>query len=281
MKIVIAGYGVVGKAVHYALEHHPMFHSGYIGSQNVEKMRRMEHSVWVDDPNEVKYDSKTYHNIDTSVIGPVDGVIVCVATPMRKDGSCNTDNIRDVFQKYGDTKYLIKSAVDPVWLTQYAKAFKGTYTYSPEFLGGSNSNRDPELEFLRQTYAIYGGDDCRWWDELLRPCLTELKEVKYCSLEQATFAKYVENSFLATKVTFFNEMYRIYNEIGFEGFDQMVDAITIDPRIGRSHSQVPGPDGKFGWGGHCLPKDVNALRMISKHTPLLDAVVDTNEEHRS
>jgi len=281
MKLVIAGYGVVGKAIHYALEHHPMFHSGYIGSQNVEKMKRMEHSIWVDDPNELKYDGRTYHNIDTSVIENVDGVIVCVATPMRKDGSCNTDNIRDVFQKYGDTKYLIKSAVDPVWLTQYAKASKGTYTYSPEFLGGSNSNRDATEEFKEQTFAIYGGDDCRWWDELLRPCLTELKEVKYCSLEQAAFAKYVENSFLATKVTFFNEMYKIFHEIGFEGFDQMVDAITIDPRIGRSHTQVPGPDGKFGWGGHCLPKDVNALRMLSKHSPFLDAVVDANEEHRS
>lgn len=282
MKIVIAGYGVVGKAVHYALEHHPMFHSGYIGSQNVEKMKRMEHSIWVDDPNELKYDGRTYHNVDTDVIGDVDGVIVCVATPMREDGSCNTDHVQEVFNKYGATKYLIKSAVDPVWLRNWVSEHEyASYTYSPEFLGGSNSNRDATEEFQEQTFAIYGGDDCRWWDELLRPCLTKLKDVKYCSLEQAAFAKYVENSFLATKVTFFNEMYKIFHEIGFEGFDQMVDAITIDPRIGRSHTQVPGPDGKFGWGGHCLPKDVNALRMMSKHSPLLDAVFDTNEEHRS
>ena len=100
------------------------------------------------------------------------------------------------------------------------------------------------------------------------------------TLQQAAFAKYVENTFLATKVTFFNEMYQIYNEIGFEGFDQMVDAISIDPRIGRSHTQVPGPDGKFGYGGHCLPKDMAALRFITKNSPFLDAVTDTNNEIR-
>lgn len=257
MKIVVAGYGPVGQAIVEALLQHPG-----------------EIDYYIDDPAKD-------HKYDTSIGDSPDAVVVCVATPMNKDGSCNITNVESVFRKYGDTKYLIKSAVDPVWLTQHAKAFKGSYTCSPEFLGGSNVNRDPTVEFLLQEYAIYGGDDCRWWDELFRACLPKLKTVKYCSLEQAAFAKYVENCFLATKVTFFNEMYKIYNECGFDGFDMMVDAITIDPRIGRSHTQVPGPDGKFGWGGHCLPKDVSALRMLSKHSPLLDAVVDTNEEHRS
>ena len=76
-------------------------------------------------------------------------------------------------------------------------------------------------------------------------------------------------------------MYRIFNDIGFEGFDQMVDAVTSDPRIGRSHTQVPGPDGEFGYGGHCFPKDVAALRYIAKQSPLLDVVSDLNEEIRN
>ena len=75
-------------------------------------------------------------------------------------------------------------------------------------------------------------------------------------------------------------MYRIYQDIGFEGFDQMVDAITIDPRIGRSHTQVPGPDGKFGYGGHCLPKDMAALRFIAEQSPLLDVISDENDLRR-
>lgn len=253
MKLVIAGNGAVGKAVS-------------------ECLRDDRLDIFVDDP------AKGYE-VDPYLLEP-DGVVVCVATPMREDGTCNTDNVNDVFDKYGDTKYLIKSAVDPVWLDRESKRRPGSFTYSPEFLGSSNINRNPTQEFLKQTFAIYGGDDPRFWDELFKPFLSDLKEVKYCTLQQAAFAKYVENCFLATKVTFFNEMYRIFNEIGFEGFDQMVDAITLDPRIGKSHTQVPGPDGKFGYGGHCFPKDVAALRSISKNTPLLDSVSDINEEIR-
>ena len=274
MKIVVAGYGPVGQAIEYVLSKH----------NGVD--------VFIDDP------AQGFNYYRDENIDPPDGVVVCVATPAMPDGRCDTSNVAAVLDKYyacnPDTKFLIKSAVDPLWLSdihETAIIASGTMdsvqdiqynlTYSPEFLGSSNINRNTKEEFEHQTYAIYGGDDCRFWDDLFRPLLPKLNQVKYCTLQQASFAKYVENTFLATKVTFFNEMYRIFNSIGFEGFDQMVDAISIDPRIGRSHTQVPGPDGKFGWGGHCLPKDISALRMLSEHTPLLDAVVDTNEEHRN
>ena len=253
MKIVVAGYGPVGQAVAEALTDRGI-------------------QILIDDPPK-GHDPFNYYGKD------VDGVVVCVATPQRDDGTCNTDNVRDVFEKYRGVKFLIKSAVDPVWLNSVAP--RHDLTYSPEFLASSNVNRNPTEEFLNQTYAIYGGDSPRWWDELFRPSLPYLTEVKYCTLEQASFAKYVENCFLATKVTFFNEMYEIYNELGFKGFDQMVDAITIDPRIGRSHTQVPGPDGKHGWGGHCLPKDMNAMKYFSKGAPLIETVIEENRRHRA
>ena len=259
MKIVIAGYGPVGQAIECVLN------------------KRNGHEIFIDDS------AKGHNYYRDEQFDPVDAVVVCVATPMREDGSCNTDHVEEVFHKYGNVKYLIKSAVDPVWLCEWSWIHESwmSVTYSPEFLGGSNINREPTEEFENQTFAIYGGDDCRFWDELFRPVLPKLEQVKYCTLQQASFAKYVENTFLATKVTFFNEMFKIYNEIGFEGFDQMVDAITLDPRVGRSHTQVPGPDGKFGYGGHCLPKDIAALRSLGPDTPLLDAVVDANEVYRT
>lgn len=256
MKIVVAGYGPVGQAVEHVLN------------------ERSGLEVFVDDP------AKGYNYYRDEQIDPVDAVVVCVATPMRDNGSCNTDHVEEVFDKYGKTKYLIKSAVDPEWLDWETGVRDGSFTVSPEFLGSSNINRNPTEEFMNQEFAIYGGDDCRFWDELFRPVLPKLEEVKYCSLQQAAFAKYVENCFLATKVTFFNEMYQIYKLLGFEGFDQMVDVITLDPRIGRSHTQVPGPDGKFGYGGHCFPKDMAALRYIAVNSPLLDAIVDYNEDIR-
>ena len=253
MNIVIAGYGFVGQAVHAALENHNKV------------------NLFIDDPAK---------DLDESFGVDVDAVVVCVATPPNPDGSCDIDNVCDVFDKYGAVKYLIKSAVDPVFLRMQQQLTGLRITYSPEFLRGSHAHGKPTDEFLNQTFAIYGGSDCRWWDELFKAVLPNLTEVRYLTLEQAAFAKYLENTFLATKVTFFNEMYRIYNTLGFQGFDAMVEAITLDERIGKSHTQVPGPDGQFGFGGHCLPKDLDALRSLVSDSPLLDVVHDINQDIR-
>lgn len=254
MKIIIAGYGPVGIAIQ-------------------ESLFGRKVQVIVDDP----WKNKVTTPADME---DVDGVIVCVATPERDDGACETQNVHDVLRKYGKTKFLIKSAVDPVWLRDHHDEFGGSVTVSPEFLGSSNAYRNPTDEFINQEFAIYGGPDARWWDELFRPSLPKLTTVKYCTRDQAAFGKYLENCFLATRVTFFNEMYDVFNRCGFEGFDHMIDAITIDPRIGRSHSQVPGPDGKRGWGGHCLPKDTSAFVNFGDFPPLMMAVRDINRQHR-
>ena len=257
LTIVIAGHGAVGKAVEHSLAT-----AGYI-------------DTYVDDPGQDKR---------LSMIGIVpDGVVVAVATPMSEDGSCFTGNVCDVFLKYGtDTKYLVKSAVDPLFLKE--QTYYGyDITVSPEFLRGTTGS-DPTKDFMDQKFAMYGGGSMRWWHELFKPFLPKLEKVSFTSLEQAAFAKYVENNFLATKVTFFNEMYQIFNACGFDDFDVMVDAICNDERIGHSHTQVPGPDGKFGFGGHCLPKDMAALRSVALavgiDSPLLDALTDINFDNR-
>ena len=256
MKIVIAGYGPVGKSVEGVLWHH----------KGVD--------VYVDDP----YKGKEF---PAELAKDVDGVIVCVATPALPNGESDTSNVADVFEKYGNTKYLIKSAVIPTFLEDYDDL---EITVSPEFLASSNANRDPYEEFANQTFAIYGGGAMRFWPELFKPLLPNLEEVKFCSRDQAAFAKYVENTFLATKVTFWNQMYQIYTALGYKDFDVMVDAIGIDPRIGTSHSQVPGPDGRFGFGGHCLPKDTMALLQMScrnTDTDFLESMIRANKKFRS
>ena len=257
MKLVIAGYGPVGQAVYNAL------------------VQRKGLDIYIDDPD------KGYNYNSLGDMEPVDAVVVCVSTPPESSGQCDTSNVEAVIRKYSGAKFLIKSAVDPLWLRSVNEE---SLTCSPEFLGGSNIHRDTNEEFINQTFAIYGGDDCRFWDEIFKPVLHSLKDVRYVSLEQAAFSKYVENCFLATKVTFFNEMYQIFEKSGFSGFDAMVDAITLDPRIGKSHTQVPGPDGEFGYGGHCLPKDIAALVHIAAsgdtESTLLDAVIKSNAAHR-
>lgn len=251
MKFVIAGVGAVGSAVYACLDKHP----------NI--------TVYRDDPY------KGYVNDDVDV----DGVIVCVATPQADDGSCYTKNVEDVFEKYGSTKYLIKSTINPVFISQRSERI----TVSPEFLRGT-VGANPNKEFLEQEFSIFGGEDARFWHEIFKPVLPKLETVRYTTAEQASFAKYVLNTFLATKVGFFNEMYKIYEGLGYTGFDAMVESICNDPRVGHSHTQVPGPDGQMGFGGHCFPKDISALTKIANSvdvdTPVLNNIVAANLKDR-
>lgn len=257
--IVIAGYGAVGRAIGQVLS--PV----------------LKYDIFIYDPPA---------GFNPELPERVDAVVVCVATPPGENGSCDTSSVKHVLEEFGKApNYLVKSAVDPVFLsTESSSGYN--ITYSPEFLRGSTSN-DPTQDFINSELAIYGGGSMRWWHEMFKPHMPNLKTVRFTSLEQAAFAKYVENCFLATKVTFFNEMYRIYNSLGgkFIDFDIMVEAICNDSRIGHSHTQVPGPDGNFGFGGHCLPKDLAALRHVAAKsgvdTYLLDAVDNANKVYRN
>ena len=75
---------------------------------------------------------------------------------------------------------------------------------------------------------------------------------------EAEMSKYVRNCFLATKVSFFNEIYTICQASNIN-YDNMIEGVKCDHRIGDSHCQVPGSDGKYGFGGTCFPKDLNAF----------------------
>ena len=74
--------------------------------------------------------------------------------------------------------------------------------------------------------------------------------------------KYITNSFLATKVSFANEMYEICQYLEID-YDKVIEYAQYDERLGTSHWAVPGPDGDFGYGGHCFPKDVKALIHVA------------------
>ena len=88
------------------------------------------------------------------------------------------------------------------------------------------------------------------------------------------------NSFLATKVSFANEIYQICDKLKID-YDKVVEYATLDDRLGKSHWNVPGPDGDFGFGGHCLPKDLSALIFLAMNldteTNVLNAVEETND----
>lgn len=107
----------------------------------------------------------------------------------------------------------------------------------------------------------------------------ESAEIVLCKPSEAEMVKYARNCFLATKVAYFNELSAFCErkELDFESVRSM---IVQDERIGESHSRVPGPDGKKGFGGTCFPKDLSSLIWqmceLAVQCPILQAVEERN-----
>ena len=99
----------------------------------------------------------------------------------------------------------------------------------------------------------------------------------------AEMVKYFTNCFLATQVSFANDMYDICGGLGID-YDKVLEYSLHDNRIGNTHLEVPGPDGDRGFGGHCFPKDLNALiklaESIGLEPQILECVKSTNDNVR-
>lgn len=206
-------------------------------------------------------------------------IFVCVPTPMRRDGSCDTSIVESVVRDLSkvSTHHIvaIKSTVPP-GTTDRLNALFGTgskcedrqngsefqVVFQPEFLTEATANAD----FANQNRIIIGGPRpaTTVLNQVFRKVFPEVPIVKTSSTI-AELCKYVTNTFLATKVAFANEMYQICQALGDDvDYDKVIEYAKLDPRLGNSHWAVPGPDGQYGYGGHCLPKDLNSLMFLAK-----------------
>ncbi len=220
-----------------------------------------------------------------ALVGKTTILFVCLPTPMNKNGSCNIDIVKNtiieidkICSNIKQNKIIaIKSTVPPgttSMLNDICDALD--IIFNPEFLTEANFIDD----FKNQDRIIIGGDK--------KPS-TLLREIYSIVFKNATIVetnsktaemvKYLTNSFLATKVSFANEMKMVCDSMDIN-FDKVVEYATYDKRLGKSHWAVPGPDGKLGFGGSCFPKDINALIHIAKELNIkenvLSAVWDTN-----
>ena len=254
MKIIIAGYGFVGKAV-----------------ANAIKDKNFIHIVDPQINNSIVSDYKN-----------ADGVIICVGTPATILGDCDVSQVHNVMDTIPETMpVLIKCTIVPDYLNKLVATYpKHGICYSPEFLRAATADKD----FADQTYMILGGTDSnRVWENLFRNSLTKLKTIFHCSVEEASITKYSINSFLATKVAFFNQLHDmcIANNVDF---DNVISLLKLDNRIGSSHMQVPGPDGLRGFGGSCFSKDTNAFvwysDRLSTSVSILESAIKYNKRVR-
>jgi len=147
--------------------------------------------------------------------------------------------------------------------------------FMPEFLTEKNWEED----FLNQSDWILGTNER---NDALRDefysifkkaynnkALLNHPKIHFLTTEEAELVKYVRNCFLATKVSFFNEIHS-FCEFHKIDYDRVRNMTILDDRIGESHTQVPGPDGKKGFGGTCFPKDMEAFQhQMGKVSSLL------------
>ena len=211
-------------------------------------------------------------------------IFVCLPTPMNKDGGCNVELLRNVLSKLNkETKALIvnKSTVIPGTTEKFNEEFNNLeVVFNPEFLTERNAVED----FNNQDRIILGGP---------RPATTELKQI-YSTVfpnsyviktgsKHAEMIKYFTNCFLANKVSFANEMYDLCNALDLD-YDKVVEYAILDNRLGSSHWAVPGPDGDFGFGGHCFPKDLSAIIKMTDDLGtvnyILKSIKKTNDKLR-
>ena len=203
-----------------------------------------------------------------------DVIFVCVPTPMNRDGSCNTDIVKSVVREIDEINkgallydeddgkiVAIKSTVPPGTTNDLNKeCYNISVIFNPEFLTEANFIED----FKNQNRIIIGG---------VRPATTKLRQVYSLVFPNTTIVKtgsktaemvkYMTNTFLATKVSFANEMKMICDGLDID-YDKVVEYSTYDERLGKSHWAVPGPDGHYGFGGSCFPKDINALIKVAE-----------------
>tara|TARA_B100000686_G_C16437230_1_gene785161 strand:- start:107 stop:793 length:687 start_codon:yes stop_codon:yes gene_type:complete len=213
---------------------------------------------------------------------------------MRKSGECDTRILESVVEKISKECaadpnrnrpiLVVKSTVPPGTtekLSKIAPVLNGNVCFSPEFLTEANSIED----FKNQARIIIGGPrpSTGIVKQMFRKAFPTIPIIK-TGTKTAEMVKYFTNCFLATKVTFANEMYDICNGANID-FDKVTEYALYDKRIGKSHLMVPGPDGDRGFGGHCFPKDLEALIYFAKNTgtdsQLLEKVLDKNNKLRS
>ena len=260
MKIGILGQGYVGSAIKIGFE------------KKYKKLNTFD---------KYKESSSTVSSLE-ELTKSSNIIFICLPTPMKENGECDIGivekEIIKIDQYSTEPKIIvIKSTIPPGTTKKIDTKSKNIdIIFNPEFLTEQNFIED----FKKQNRIVLGGNEksVQVIEKVYKrifPATTIIKT----DATTAEMIKYLTNTFLATKVSFANEIKMICDKIDVD-YDEVVEYSLYDKRLGNSHWAVPGPDGKLGFGGSCFPKDINALIYFAKEKgldlDLLQSVWETN-----
>lgn len=232
-------------------------------------------------PDATLYDEPK--NLGTrAAVNECDVAFVCVPTPSAADGSCDTSIVEAVVAWISGPVICIRSTVEIGTTRRLAESTGKAVVFQPEY-GPAETPDHPFNDLRNVRWVILGGEPsatrvvARVWKSVYNADLV----IRYTTFETAELCKYMENAFLSMKVTFCNEFFDIAEGVGVD-YDELRELWLLDPRIGRSHTWV-FPD-KRGFGGRCLPKDLDAIIRTAETrgvgSQLLRAVRDANGQLR-
>ena len=217
-------------------------------------------------------------------------IFLAVGTPPNEDGSPDMSYYQSAAKSIAENmngyKVLVTKSTVPVgtgkWLREFVQQhqeFKTNFgvASNPEFLREGAAI----LDFMRPDRVVIGSneeDAIAIMKDLYRPLYLIETPIVITSLEAAELIKYAANAFLATKITFINEIANLCDAIGCDVHD-VARGMGMDKRIGSKFLH-PGP----GYGGSCFPKDTRALTTVADQfgveTLIVDSVIEANERQR-
>jgi UDP-glucose 6-dehydrogenase len=231
--ILIIGAGRVGTATGLALKNNVVYHDPYKKIVN-DNYNDYEHAVIC---------------VDTVQKGPED----------YKDLESVLDELES--KKYNGVA-VIRSTVSPIKISEWDSKYSFDYIMFPEFM----PQQEGRLITDEAWTVVLGGrreQTAAFGSKLYSNGYPGEREIyRHVTKEEACIIKLANNAGLSAKLTYFNAVYKICEEFG-ASYENVRNIIGMDARIGIQHSVVPSPDdGKFGFGGHCLPKDIKAIAQI-------------------
>lgn len=250
MRIGIVGYGHVGKAMHELFKDAIVYDKcKNIGSHNQ--------------------------------INTCNAVFVCVPTPQTNDGSCDTSIVEEVLEWINVPLIILRSTVYVGFTNEMMKKYNKEIVFQPEYYGETVAH--PFANLSDRKWLSFGGSQ-KGIDMAIKVYQTVINsnvKIYQADAKSVEMAKYMENAFFATKVTFCNEMYDIANALG-ANYNLAREIWIADPRIGSSHTFIYHDN--RGYGGNCLPKDISAIvsqaKKYSVDTTLLEGVMNKNKKYK-
>jgi nucleotide sugar dehydrogenase len=240
MKIVIIGYGTVGAHLY-------------------DELQALKPFV---------YDKHKSTPRDATLAGRYDVAFICVPTEMCGDGSADTSIVERVIENLDADVIVIKSTVPPGTSGTLGEKYKKRIVFSPEYYGATQHSEDSP------NFLILGGHrgDCAKIAQIYYKVKSGAFRIHFTDSKTAELAKYMENCFLALKVTFCAEFANIARNIGCS-YEELRELFVLDSRMGDSHTFIYADEPYYD--SHCLNKDIPALLSFAR-APLMEAMHTAN-----